>query len=356
MKLFALTHFYPDFPDIIEAECAVSMTGFHPGSSELSFNSDRGDLTIARMRLLRELEAMFVYWNKLFLKSSFIVSAQRLIENQKAQVVMCVYEQGELVLANANAKPGSNSVDEQLQVVLCGKPRETVLYIYQYLCTEPFCEMVEMSASQFSYLNDNAEVNSERLQQEYGTCMSYNSDECQVAIQGFCHSDVKAVARILGLYSSLKPTSFKTQILDCSKNEAMYLNHILLKNPTDKGEELLAALQAEFSTTVKCTNNRILLEGPAASLDSSMKRITDSSLLKGLQSKLFNFNGCSPALLISMDDTFRHLEESHAVVIDFRVKQENVDATLLSNNEENFETVCQALQVWYTICVYQTAW
>ena len=349
MKLFALTHLSLDLPDTIEAECGVSLTGFHPGSSELALDSESGDITRARMRLLAELEAVFVHKKKLSMKSNLIASAQRFIECRKVQVIMCIHEHGGLVLAST--KQGSNDTDEQLHVVLCGKPRETLTNIYHSLCAKPPCETVKMTASQFAALDATAENGVEILHQEYGVVLSYNPDECYVAIQGYNHSDVKAVFRIL--YNS-KQTVCKTQTFDCSKEEAIYLNHVLLKNPTDEGEELLAALQAECSTTVKCANNRILLVGPVASLDSAVRRIKYSSLLRELQSKVFRYYGCNPTLLTDLKSTVHSLEESHEVVVVLIVKKEedkrpcNVDITLLSTSIESFEAVCQALQVHVT--------
>ena len=347
MKLFALAHLSPDLPDTIEAECGVSVTGFHPGSSELALDSEAGDVTRARMRLLAELEAVFVHKKKVSMKSNLIASAQRFIESRKVQVVMCIREHGGLVLASTNQ--GSNAADEQLHVVLCGRPRETLTNIYHSLCAKPSCETVKMTASQFAALDASAESSLEMLQQEYGIALSYNSDECYVAIQGYNHSDVKAVFRIL--YNS-KQTVCKTQTFDCSKEEAIYLNHVLLKNPTDEGEELLAALQTQCSTTVKCVNNRILIAGPTSSLDSAVKRIRESSLLKQLQTRVFHYFGCNPALLTDLKSTVHSLQELHEVVAVLSMRKEedkrkyNVDVTLLGNNTESFEAASQALQVF----------
>ena len=361
MKLFALTHLKPDLPDIIEAECAVHVSGFHPGSSELALDSDEGDLSRARMRLLGELDAVFVYQKRLTLKSTLVRSAQRFVECRKAQVVMCIREHGGLVLAST--KLASTSTDEkQLQVTLCGKPRETVTYVYRSLCAKPCCETVKMSISQFAALDASAENSTEWLQQEYGIVLSYNPDEGQVAIQGFNDSDVKAASRIL---DNSRQTVCKTQALDCSKEEAIYLNHVLFKNPTEEGEELLTALQADCSTTVK-GRNKILLVGPASSLDVAAKMIKECSLLKGLQKKMFHYNWCNSVLLTDLKSRVNSLEESHDVVIVMSSRQEKdkrasiVDITLLGNNADSFEVVCQELQVLIAlilcVCLPVCAW
>ena len=353
MKLFALAHLKPDLPDIIEADCAVSVNGFHPGSSELTLESDGGDLTRARMRLLGELDAVFAHAKRVSLASNLVYSAQRFVESRKAQVVMCINDHG--VLGLPSIKPASASTDEQLQVTLCGMPRETVNYIHHNLCAKPICETVKMNASHFAALTDaSAENNIESMQQEYGIALSYNPDECQVVIQGYNEGDVAAVSRIL---HSSEQTACKTQVLDCSKEEAIYLSHVLFKKPTDKGEELLAALKADYSTTIMEKSSRILVVGPASTLDSAVRAIKECALLARLQKKSFHYNCCSSALLPDLKSKVHSLEDSHelAVVMSTGQQQDkrasNVDVTLLGSNAESFEAACQELQASACVCV-----
>ena len=353
MKLFALVHLKPDLPDIIEAECAVYVSGFHPGSSELALDSNEGDLSRARMRLLGELDAIFVHKKRFSLKSNLAHSAQRFVENHKAQVVMCIHEVGGLGLASA--KSTSSASTDELQVTLCGKPRETVNYIRRNLCAKPLCETVKMNASQFAALGSSDENSVECLQQEYGIALSYNPEECQVTIEGYNEGDVTAVSRIL---HSSEQTACKTQALDCSREESTYLSYVLLKSPTEDGEELLTALQADCDTTVKGKGSRILLVGPASSLDSAAKRIKESSLLQGLQKKSFHYNRCNSALLPDLKSKVQSLEDSRKVVVVMSSRQQEdkrvsiVDVTLLGTSAESFEAACQEVEVLIACTTY----
>ena len=347
MKLFALVHLKPDLPQIIEADCAVHVNGFHPGSSELTLESDGGDLTRARMRLLGELDAVFAHAKRVSLASNLVCSAQRFVESRKAQVVMCINDHG--VLGLPSIKPASASTDEQLQVTLCGMPRETVNYIHHNLCAKPICETVKMNASHFAALTDaSAENNIESMQQEYGIILSYKPDDCQVVIRGYNEGDVTAVSRIL---HSSEQTACKTQALDCSKEEAIYLSHVLFKKPTDEGEELLAALKADYSTTVMEKSSRILVVGPASTLDSAARAIKECALLTRLQKKSFHYNWCNSALLPDLKSKVHSLEDSYELVVFMSTRQHqdkraaNVDITLLGSNAESFEAACQELQV-----------
>ena len=348
MKLFALVHLKPDLPQIIEADCAVHVNGFHPGSSELTLESDGGDLTRARMRLLWELDAVFVHRKRVSLVSSLLCSAQRFIESRKAQVVMCISDDHG-VLGLPSTKPVSASTDEQLQVTLCGMPGETVNNIHRKLCAKPICETVKMHASHFAALADaSAENNIESVQQEYGIILSYKPDDCQVVIRGYNEDDVTAVSRIL---HSSEQTACKTQALDCSREEGIYLSNVLFKKPTDEGEELLAALKADYGTTVMEKSSRILVVGPASTLDSAARAIKECALLTRLQKKSFHYNWCNSALLPDLKSKVHSLEDSYELVVFMSTRQHqdkraaNVDITLLGSNAESFEAACQELQV-----------
>ena len=326
-----LIQLYPNLRSEIQTNHSVTIGGYEPGSSIITFtNGSSSAVKIARQVFQEKLQQVVIEDVPLACVE-LVSSAKKRLEMEGIQVLV-------------------TEVGTSLQ--LCSLGRKELERALMIVRGKPFEDLVQLSSTSVEAIS--GDINN--LQDGYAVHISVNSGA--VIIRGFVEEDVITASKCV--QKLIANASIMREPLNCSPEQHAYLCKALIKEPTEQGKSLVSSIPAEVSFI----RGKISLVGSPEAVQQSREVILRSELfcrLK-LQNK-FPFT-CSVAFISQI---VQHIFKQYEDKLDFayyipdaqlkqagkkgapitKEKNKGFSITVFSGTPDHFSKICTELEVWW---------